>query len=642
MPIRHWLIVYFCIALSSAYASPYPEYDTLEVHKLLSRAQDLKVKYSDSAFYYAKKADSIALAHNEHEWHARCTRFFGVLYFLQGNYLKALESNQDALDYYETTDRHQDIAKTLYNIGLVYSKTGYYSKATSYFLDALKIAEAHNFPEQEGAAYNSLGVVSKHLKQYQDARSYYQKAVEVYRQKGDFQQVAGSLSNIANLYLLMEKPDSAIFLHKQALKMFDSLDSDPGRVACYNNLAEGYRRKAQYDSAGRYIERSLALSAGKKSFHTSRLSSLMIQSEILYDRERYDEAVVILQELIGRIDGKERATLLKAYNLLGNCYERRGEFPKALKAVQQGQQIKDSLFNEQMTKAVTETKLDYELERKTNEIAVLKAENSAKDIYFFNIFLIVALVVVVIVLVVVSWNYRLRKKKASAEVKALQAQMNPHFIFNSLNSINRYITMADTETASSYLVKFSKLIRQVLENSNEDSISLENELTVLQLYVDMERLRFDNSFDMEIHITVQVNIDQLYVPALIFQPFVENAILHGLARKNGQGKINITIKQNLDHLFCVIEDNGIGRAAAANKRRRLQKTSLGMATTYLRLRALAGNTTYKEVNVIDLYDNEGAAAGTRVEFKLPLIGHESSAPSGNYFSSFIFKKSPSV
>jgi tetratricopeptide (TPR) repeat protein len=622
MVVYRWigiLVVFYLAPLPSFGGN---EYDTLLIHKLYSGAYRLRFSEPDSAFYYLKLADSTAVANVAEEWHARCLRLYGALYFMEGDYVKALERHQTSLDYYKTTDRRMDIARSLYNIGLIYSKTGYYPKAISYFTQALKICDQYEYIDLQGVILNSLGVVSKHLKQYRDAISHYRRAFDAFRITKNHQESAGTLSNIANIYLLMDRPDSAILLNKQALSMFDSLDLAIGRVRCLNNLADCFRRTKAFDSARYYVNESLTLTASQRGLHSSGLNAMLMQAQIFFDQSQYQDAIKVLDTLIKGIDGKERSMLLTAYNLLSSSHERSSNYKSALNALQQSAEIRDSLFNEQMTAAITETKLDYELDRKTNEIDALKAENSAKDFYLLSILLIVALVVAVVVLVIMNWNFRLKKKKEVAELKALQAQMNPHFIFNSLNSINRYITKADAETASSYLVKFSRLIRLVLENSNQDSITLENELTVLQLYVDMERLRFNNKFDMSINVVAQVNINALYVPALILQPFVENSILHGLSGKKGYGMIKVEIKQSSDHLFCIIEDNGVGRdisASAANKRQ-ANKTSLGMSTTYLRLRALTNNAIKKaDVDIIDLHNADGSASGTRVELRLPLV-----------------------
>ncbi|HAP01193.1 MAG TPA: hypothetical protein DCQ93_04635, partial [Bacteroidetes bacterium] len=153
-------------------------------------------------------------------------------------------------------------------------------------------------------------------------------------------------------------------------------------------------------------------------------------------------------------------------------------------------------------------------------------------------------------------NYQ--KKISELEVKALRAQMNPHFIFNCLNSINSFILRNDSDVASEYLTKFSRLIRLVLDNSRSTQISLSSELECLKLFIEMEEMRFSDKFEYSIHVNEKINTETIKVPPLILQPYVENSIWHGLLHKSEKGKLKIDINQQNNYIICVIEDNGIG------------------------------------------------------------------------------------
>lgn len=214
-----------------------------------------------------------------------------------------------------------------------------------------------------------------------------------------------------------------------------------------------------------------------------------------------------------------------------------------------------------------------------------------------------------------------QQQMAEAEMQALRAQMNPHFIFNCLNSINRYIIKSDQTTASLYLTRFAKLIRLILDNSNSHSISLSNDLEALKLYIDMESIRFDKRFDFSISVNENVQPDHVHVPPLLIQPYVENAIWHGLLNKGDGGKLDIRISRiKADLLMCTIEDNGIGREASrALQGKTVSRQSLGMKVTKKRLDILnhrsGGNASVK---IDDLYDESGAPAGTRIILQIPI------------------------
>jgi ligand-binding sensor domain-containing protein/putative methionine-R-sulfoxide reductase with GAF domain len=216
-----------------------------------------------------------------------------------------------------------------------------------------------------------------------------------------------------------------------------------------------------------------------------------------------------------------------------------------------------------------------------------------------------------------------QKKMADIEMQALRAQMNPHFIFNCLNSINRYIVKSDQATASLYLTRFAKLIRLILDNSNSKNVILSNELEALRLYIDMEALRFDKKFKYSIVVDESVNAETVEVPPLIIQPYVENAIWHGLLHKETEGFLKISIRLISENMIeCVIEDNGIGRDKAKELRSKsaVTRKSLGMKLTENRLSLL---NKYAEltasVDIIDLKDEISSAEGTKVVLKIPIL-----------------------
>ena len=215
-----------------------------------------------------------------------------------------------------------------------------------------------------------------------------------------------------------------------------------------------------------------------------------------------------------------------------------------------------------------------------------------------------------------------KHKATELEMQALRSQMNPHFIFNSLNSINRFILQNNKGQASEYLTKFSKLVRMILQNSQASLITLENELKALELYIDLETLRFDRHFDYRISTPTDLDIEVLKVPPLILQPYVENAIWHGLMHKEEKGHLDIEIIQEDDHLLFKIIDDGIGRKQAAMiaGKKGTGHKSMGLKITADRiamLQRLNGNESPVTIN--DLVNADSSAAGTEVTIKLPVI-----------------------
>ena len=211
---------------------------------------------------------------------------------------------------------------------------------------------------------------------------------------------------------------------------------------------------------------------------------------------------------------------------------------------------------------------------------------------------------------------KIKTDMAELEGQALRAQMNPHFIFNSLNSIKSLMLLDRKKEGVTYLTKFSRMVREILSLSKEKEIPLQRELELLGIYLDMEGLRFQGKFECQIDVSSEVNTYQIMVPPLLIQPFAENSIWHGLLHKEGDSKLLVKIWQDADNLFITIKDNGIGRKASAqikSKKLLYGKTSEGIKLSMNRLKLLSKSA---KIEIQDLYDKE-KSTGTLVTIKIP-------------------------
>ena len=198
---------------------------------------------------------------------------------------------------------------------------------------------------------------------------------------------------------------------------------------------------------------------------------------------------------------------------------------------------------------------------------------------------------------------------SDTELKALRAQMNPHFIFNALNSISNYISKNNLPAADEYLTKFANLMRSVLENSDLKTVSLEEDLKVLELYMQLESIRLNNKFTYKIILANDIDKENTMIPPLILQPFVENSIWHGIAHKEGKGEIIITIKKDGNIINCNVDDNGLGLKQTTQE---AQRKSMGMKITRSRIEILNKiEKTNASVSLLSLQQ------GTRAEVRLP-------------------------
>ncbi|MBL7918173.1 MAG: histidine kinase, partial [Bacteroidia bacterium] len=212
---------------------------------------------------------------------------------------------------------------------------------------------------------------------------------------------------------------------------------------------------------------------------------------------------------------------------------------------------------------------------------------------------------------------------SKVELKALRSQMNPHFVFNSLNSIQHYIFNSKSEEAVKYLNKFAKLMRVILNNSDKPTVAIEDDLEALKLYLELEQMRFEDKFDYKIEIDDNVDLDYDIMPPMLLQPYVENAILHGLTPKSEKGLLSINLRSEGNFIVCTIIDNGIGRKKAAEIKRTMpgsKHKSFGMKITEERLRILNEiSMSRHSVVITDLYDDNGNGAGTKVELFVPIL-----------------------
>jgi LytS/YehU family sensor histidine kinase len=199
------------------------------------------------------------------------------------------------------------------------------------------------------------------------------------------------------------------------------------------------------------------------------------------------------------------------------------------------------------------------------------------------------------------------------EKRMLRAQMNPHFIFNSLGSIQHLISTNDKKGALTYLSKFSKLLRQVLESSVNISLVLSEEIELLKIYVELEALRFDHSFSYQFEIDENLEIDAHEVPMLLVQPYIENAIIHGLMPKEGNKELKVSFTDKGDNIECVIEDNGVG--LTQTEARKSNRISRGMSITERRIQALKQHSAQQLVKIENLSDEN--RSGTRVTILIP-------------------------
>lgn len=370
---------------------------------------------------------------------------------------------------------------------------------------------------------------------------------------------------------------------------------------------------AAYDTAMIIVE--------KNNFTDFKQFILMGKANLAFAENKIDLGISIANEaLVDVLNDNNYNGLLDIYELLRKSYEKKQDFKQALLYADKLSSVKDTIASRNTLREYRDLEKKYESAVKDSKIA--EQENkiaSANKKRLFLIFAIASLVLIFSLATVLFFVNRKRKeillKKdiAASEMKALRAQMNPHFLFNSLTAIQQMVMNNENESAFKYIDTYSKLTRQILENSEKKWITVKAETTFLEMYLQIESLRFDNAFSYSITLENDIMPNSDKIPAMILQPVIENAIKHGLLSKVGDKKLSITFNKKHDDapLEVTVQDNGIGRKASANNTNNSEHQSMSLDITEHRLKLLDEKGGSK-MTVTDLYDENDNAAGTLV------------------------------
>ncbi len=549
------------------------------------------VKFHQQALTLAGKIHNKKLAgkiHNE----------LGIDYKYLGKYDKALEHFIKYISIFEEIEQENDdkaillsIAHGLNNIGVIYDEMGEYDKALEYYNQVLEIRNTMNDLNGKALVYNNIGIVFEEKGKYREALRYYNQALEIRKKIGNKRSLSRVLLNIGIVYLDMGDYDKALDYHLKAQKALQRTNDTYSLANVSNSIADIYLEKEEPEKAFPYITEAIQLA---KQTDAKR---------ILHD----------------------------AYKFLAKYYMQTNDYRKAYEAQSQMLALNDSLFNLDLAQQVADMQTKYETEKKEKEIEIQKLKIKKQTL---GLYLLIGFVLfVATIFLFIFGRFRLKQKNARIELerknletekRLLRSQMNPHFIFNSMNSIQSYISGNDTFLAMTYLSKFAQLMRSILENSRKSLISLSEEISTLQLYIELEKIRFNNKFDFQFNIEPDLPTEIIYVPPMMIQPFVENAIKHGLQHKNENGLLQIAFSKDGQTIRCVVADNGIGREKAAVKNGGdAAHHSLGIQVTKERFEAIKKQKGV-DVNfeIIDLTDDAGNPAGTRVIINLPFETEE--------------------
>ena len=529
--------------------------------------------------------------------------------------------------------------------GIVKHTEGMYDQAMDFYLNALSGYETLGDTAGIAKCYSNIGNCYWELEKMDNALDYFFKALQLIESGTEYDAIAGFLGNIGLIYRAKQEYEKALEYYQQSLEISRKHGFKFDAAITLQNMGVLYQKQGDLDLALKYIEESYALSR-EIDDQIGVLYSSHGVGAILGSMGNYQEAIVRLEQALQMAEELNiKEEIKNIYMSLAEAYEKMGKYRLSLENRKLYETWKDSIASENHLNQIKELEVKYETEKKNQQIALLTVEkelqaSEARQQAAWKKALTGGIILITIIggMIILMLRQRLKNQKTLAakneeikashfkrqlselEMKALRAQMDPHFIFNCMNSINRMILSGEGDSASRYLTKFAKLIRLMLENSENPTVSLEDELSMLEAYIQLEALRFKGKISYRMSVDEAIDQENTYLPSMVLQPFIENAIWHGLMHKEGEGMIHIMIHEEENILKCTIEDNGVGRekALALKEKTVLKGKSMGLKITEERLKLLSKEGLQQLIRITDLKDTLDRAIGTRVDVAIPI------------------------
>jgi tetratricopeptide (TPR) repeat protein len=596
-------------------------------------------KYDTAIEYYNKALKIFEELANKKEI-SKCYNNIAVIYHREGDFEKALELYQKSLELAIELSSKKDIAKCNSNIGYVYNDQGNYKEAMVCFFGSLKIYEELGDKLNISVCFSNIADVLESIKLYDKALSYYQKTLYIANEIGDSLGISDAFNNIGVVYADLKDNGKALECYQKSLIFRKKIDDKKGIVECLNNIGLVYLDEKNYNKALENFKEILKLckELGLQYNISVCLDNIAL---IKIKQKKYLEAIdfakqsLAISKEMGLLDDQKIA-----YEDLSASYGNLGDYKNAYEYHILFKQIYDSIYNEKSIKQVKVLETQYQFEKKQLEIDNLNKDKKLKEAQIaiqkniiFAIILGVIILILISAIIIFRYTHKLKLKEIRTRnelmeelneerQKTLSQQMNPHFLFNIMTAIQCCIMENDKNTAIDYVSKLARLMRTGLDFSRKEYNSVESAVDFFSDYVKLKSIGLKEEIKLHVNIDENIDKEKYKIPPMIVQPFIENAIVHGLIPRNQDMQLNVDIKQKNGNLIFTIEDNGIGRkhAGEISEKKNSFHKSYGIEITEERVELLnkvnKGNT---KINIQDLKDINGNAKGTRVLINFPIM-----------------------
>jgi len=508
------------------------------------------------------------------------------------------------------------------NIGVARNLQGDYAGAMQAGLSAMRWKELLGDSMSLARVLHNLSGLQWQRDSTEQALALLQRSIAIKREL-DAPALASGLNGLGVLLIDMERLDTAVAVLWESLLLEDSLNNGATRENMVSNLGLAYERMGQLDSAAHHYLRGLedAREHGNQEVEIRCLYGL---GDVYRALGRFEEARTLLDsslalaERIGSLEDEKEAHIS-----LVQLHERLDDPERALEHYRAYHALSDSLMNAGTQAAMEELALQYDTEKKDRENADLRAAQVLADLRAErNRWIAIGIGVVALALVVLSWmlvqrnRQRALQRESELEQQALRLQMDPHFLFNALNTIPGLYATGDAIKANDHVGHLSRFLRLVLETSRRRTIPLEQEVQLVEHYLRISENRKPDSFTWEVRVMPYVQAERVAIPPMLIQPVVENAIEHGLNGRS-RGHVSVLVDRAGSVLHIEVRDDGIGRSMAAHRPSRRNGTSLGMDLVRQRIALFDRNTSITEaVQVRDGRAEDGSPRGTVVTIRL--------------------------
>ncbi|MEY8019459.1 tetratricopeptide repeat protein [Muriicola sp. SD30] len=499
--------------------------------------------------------------------------------------------------------------ETYENLGDAYAGSGDINKAVAFYQEGLNIARKNQISPKIPDLNSKIADAYASVNRMEEAKAYYDNSLSEAKKQAP-QRAIREKEKVADFLNKTNRFDDEIQLRKSSLRELEeipeAITKEPGVSKSPDSITQ---QRINYKIANAYIA-----------------------------QDKYEEAIPYLERSIATADLEEDLVVQKdATRKLSEVYKQQGDFNKALETYQKYVAVVDTLYIRKEQEISRAARLNREIAASQNRITGLEQERElSQSKYDLALaeqrlteesnkrqqWIIYSLLFGMLLMSLAAFFfYRSTQKQKLANhllaLKSLRSQMNPHFIFNALNSVNNYISKNDERSTNRYLSDFSRLMRAVLENSEEDFISLNKEIELLELYLKLEHSRFPDKFQYSLEVDDALDREAYTIPPMILQPYVENAIWHGLRYRESQGRLKIRMSEvNNNSLQISIEDNGIGRLKSATLKTQHQKKQRSTAMGNIQRRIAILNDMYKSNIGVTVTDLQEDGTGTRVVLKI--------------------------